>query len=92
MGSNDLLRTWKKRDLIEQARKIGAQYRYHWSKAQLIASIIKTNPGEGNLWGSDEKFPHVDWQSQVADNDTRLGYWDWVKTKRERDGCESRLQ
>lgn len=32
----------------------------------------------GGRWGSHPKFPVEDWQAQVANNDTRLGYWDWV--------------
>lgn len=36
-----------------------------------------------NFWGSDEKSPVSDWQAEVANDDTRLGYWDWVLVKRE---------
>ncbi len=32
----------------------------------------------GGNWGSHPKYPVKDWQYQVANNDTRLGYWDWV--------------
>ncbi len=35
------------------------------------------------LWGSDEKYPVADWQFEVANDDTRLGYWDWVEHQRE---------
>ncbi len=36
-----------------------------------------------NFWGSDEKFPVSDWQAEVANDDTRLGYWDWVLVQRD---------
>ena len=29
-------------------------------------------------WNEDSKFPVADWQYEVANGDTRLGYWDWV--------------
>ncbi len=33
-------------------------------------------------WGEDKVFPVQDWQYEVANNDTRLGYWEWVDNKR----------
>jgi len=33
----------------------------------------------GGHWGKGpERFPEEDWQTQVANRDTRLGYWEWV--------------
>jgi hypothetical protein len=29
-------------------------------------------------WGQNVNFPVSDWQREVAQGDTRLGYWDWV--------------
>jgi hypothetical protein len=34
-------------------------------------------------WGNDEEYPRCDWASEVADNNTNLGYWDWVDNQRE---------
>lgn len=31
----------------------------------------------------DEEYPIADWQSEVADGDTRLGYADWVLQQKE---------
>lgn len=36
---------------------------------------------ELGLWGSCEDFPRRDWKSEVVNDDTNLGYWDWVATK-----------
>lgn len=33
-------------------------------------------------WTSDSEFPWVDWQSEVASDDTRLGYAEWVVNQR----------
>ncbi|WKW86158.1 hypothetical protein SEA_JONJAMES_185 [Gordonia Phage JonJames] len=30
-------------------------------------------------WDEDPNFPVSDWQEQVANGDTRQGYWDWVE-------------
>lgn len=35
----------------------------------------------GGLWREHEKYPLSDWQAMVANDDTRLGYWDWVVTQ-----------
>lgn len=38
-------------------------------------------------WNQHPEFPFADWQYEVANNDTRAGYWEWVATQlRERDG------
>ncbi len=34
-------------------------------------------------WGSDPDFPVADWQYEVANDDTRQGYWEWVEQNRE---------
>jgi hypothetical protein len=34
-------------------------------------------------WQGDPDYPVSDWQSDVANNDTRLGYLDWVEHNRE---------
>lgn len=31
----------------------------------------------------DPDYPVEDWQYQVNNNDTRLGYWDWVLDEKE---------
>lgn len=38
--------------------------------AQLIA--------EYGYWGEHLEYPLSDWHYAVNNNDTRLGYWDWV--------------
>jgi hypothetical protein len=35
----------------------------------------------GGWWGSHPNYPLEDWQSEVANNDTRLSYWEWVTGK-----------
>lgn len=32
-----------------------------------------------SYWGQSKKFPVKDWQYEVANGDTRHGYWDWVR-------------
>ena len=33
----------------------------------------------GGHWSKGpEGYPEEDWQAQVANRDTRLGYWEWV--------------
>jgi hypothetical protein len=32
-------------------------------------------------WGSHPDYPVTDWQAEVANDETRLGYWVWVETR-----------
>jgi hypothetical protein len=42
---------------------------------------------EENLWRRDvEDFPLNDWRYEVSNDDTRLGYWEWVAKQREMHG------
>lgn len=36
-----------------------------------------------SMWNDDPDFPPSDWQSEVANGDTRMGYRDWVAGQRE---------
>lgn len=33
-------------------------------------------------WGEDKDFQVSDWQDEVANNCTRLGYWEWVSSRK----------
>lgn len=35
---------------------------------------------------SHPDFPYEEWQDQVQNNNTRLGYWDWVVNEMENEG------
>ncbi|MGE4306678.1 MAG: hypothetical protein AB7E24_21920 [Novosphingobium sp.] len=36
----------------------------------------------GAGWSEDPEYPLADWQAEVANDDTRLGYWAWVAAGR----------
>lgn len=38
---------------------------------------------EADYWGQDDEHSVSDWQAEISDNETRLGYWDWVEAQRE---------
>lgn len=38
-----------------------------------------------DVWGEDDNYPRQDWQFEVSNGDTNLGYWDWVMHQKERD-------
>lgn len=40
-------------------------------------------------WKQHPKFPLADWQYEVANNDTRVGYWEWVATQLREDDDRS---
>jgi len=41
------------------------------------------NPRQDPQWGDAADYPLGDWQYEVANGYTRLGYWDWVALQRE---------
>lgn len=34
-----------------------------------------------DLWAVHPDHPVADWQAEVVNDDTRLGYWDWVAAR-----------
>ena len=44
---------------------------------------------EGDHWSEDPDYPLRDWRHEVADDNTRLGYWQWVRDRREEQAEES---
>lgn len=36
-----------------------------------------------DLWSSHEQFPKEQWKAEVANDDTHLGYWEWVESQLE---------
>lgn len=38
-----------------------------------------------DVWDSDEQFTREDWQHEVANGDSHIGYWEWVEHMREFD-------
>ena len=36
-----------------------------------------------NIWSEDPDYPVADWKYEVANDDTRLGYWEWVENQKE---------
>lgn len=53
--------------------------------ADTIAQLIEEY-GKGDVWGEHPDYPREDWGNEAADNDTSLGYWEWVAHKVEADG------
>lgn len=39
-------------------------------------------------WGEHPQFSEHDWREEVANRDTRRGYWDWVQAQIESDEFE----
>ncbi len=42
----------------------------------------KTYMAPTDHWQDDPEFSFSEWQYEVAQNDTRLGYWQWVEHNR----------
>ena len=34
-------------------------------------------------WEPDTEYPVCDWKAEVAADETRLGYWDWIEAQHE---------
>ena len=55
-----------------------------WLKErQLDQALIDHLDGLQDPCRNDHEFPVEDWQYEVGNDDTRLGYFDWARDKRE---------
>jgi hypothetical protein len=43
--------------------------------------LVERYGGDRGVWGEHPDWPRQDWQYEVANEDTNLGYWDWVLAK-----------
>jgi hypothetical protein len=58
-------------------------------KAAIPAEVLFPVPPGATAplpWQDDPDYPSDDWRVEVANNDTRRGYRDWVAARREADG------
>ena len=44
-----------------------------------------TPVGTDDVWGEHPRYPRQDWAAEVANNDTNLGYWMWVRSRIDQD-------
>jgi len=58
-----------------------------------VCNDIKTNikidhmqEKHGGVWGEYHDYPVDDWKYQVANSETRQGYWEWVLGSMDADG------
>lgn len=42
-----------------------------------------------DTWRDDPQYGSADWKTEVANDDTRLGYWAWVSAQRQSKVCRS---
>ena len=57
-----------------------------WTDTELtdLGGFADDQPAQdGDYWGEDPSNPIIDWQREVADGDTRLGYWQWIEAQKE---------
>ena len=36
---------------------------------------------EYGFWGSHPDYPDLEWQDEIVNGNTRLGYWRWVESQ-----------
>lgn len=44
-----------------------------------------TEDDQVQYWTEDPDYPVMEWQREVAEGNTRMGYWDWVNSCKEAD-------
>ena len=57
---------------------------------RILAALTPPGKVVDDLWAEDPRFPRRDWHYEVSNDDTLLGYWDWVAI-RENDQLEEEL-
>lgn len=46
-------------------------------ETEMTADQLRDKYG-GSIWDEHPDYPASDWQHEVSEDNTRLGYWDWV--------------
>ena len=59
------------------------EIQYNMQRSQFIEEH-----SDKGYWGEYAKYPVSDWKHEVANNDTRESYWDWVMVKVDEEECE----
>ena len=44
-----------------------------------------------DVWGTADDYPRSDWQYEVCNGDSHIGYWEWVEHMRESNGVAKAL-
>lgn len=57
-------------------------------ETELSAKQLADFYGTPNSWGEHPRYPRRDWQHEVGEGDTQIGYWDWVVHALEADADE----
>jgi hypothetical protein len=64
----------------------------NWQRWDAIVDKVteyRQTLSDGSHWDDDPDYPPEDWQAEVANDDTRLGYAAWVASQREWDQAQS---
>ena len=74
--------------LINRDELFGCQLRFHGNRCVLYResadAAVRSTDGDEPITEEDERqYPYQDWQAIVRDGDTRLGYEDWVRHRKE---------
>lgn len=64
----------------DDIRRLNRELAEHGVEVKPVTNVLKLIEELG-LWGSCEDFPRHDWKFEVFNDDTNLGYWDWVAEK-----------
>jgi hypothetical protein len=51
--------------------------------AELVEIFKNQPPVPEDYWGEDGEYLLESWRYEIANNDTRLGYWEWVEGQRD---------
>lgn len=82
---------WEKGDLAEAVRQLSAAI----ESTEQNKPSEDSNPslgdqyvvGSDDCWAENETYTVADWQHEVANGDTRRGYWEWVQAQIEDDAA-----
>jgi len=73
-------------DLVDQITEILQSIESEEELNQVLLQVrgrLYDVAGPGSSWDEDKQFPVEDWRYEVQNDDTRLGYLEWVSHKRE---------
>lgn len=52
-----------------------------WEYDSVVIEPPSLRELQADMWAENEQFPKADWKHEVGNDDTTLGYWEWVAGK-----------
>lgn len=80
------MRSFISEQLLENGQYFCSECKAEFSEGDIVIRAEEVPDPKPEVipggWGEDPAYPRADWQYEVTNGDTQLGYWDWVEQQK----------